>query len=270
MVLAHKLGVLLEKTDLDFESEGVLNPGVIKVGDDIRLFYRTVAKGNHSTIGYCKLSSPTNVLVRNDKPILIPQSDSESHSVEDPSILEIEGTYYLTYAAYNGVNALGALAKSTDLIHWKKFGIIVPHIQYDEFKRLVETDAIMHEKYVGFNEYQKSHERQDNKLFLWDKNVIFFTRKIDNKLCFLHQIKPDILLVVTLNSLDELTNAFWHNYFLYFDQCIVLSPKYDHEVSYIGGGCPPIETKEGWLIICHGVHDTVKGYVYSACAALLI
>ena len=45
--------------------------------------------------------------------------------------------------------------------------------------------------------------------------------------------------------------------------------KYDHEVSYIGGGCPPIETKEGWLLIYHGVHDTVDGYVYSACAALL-
>ncbi|MFZ1254945.1 MAG: pesticidal protein Cry7Aa, partial [Saprospiraceae bacterium] len=36
-----------------------------------------------------------------------------------------------------------------------------------------------------------------------------------------------------------------------------------------GGGCPPIETKDGWLVIYHGVHDTNKGYVYSACAALL-
>jgi predicted GH43/DUF377 family glycosyl hydrolase len=49
----------------------------------------------------------------------------------------------------------------------------------------------------------------------------------------------------------------------------VLSPKHKHEVSYIGGGCPPIETEYGWLLIYHGVHDTIKGYVYSACAALL-
>jgi predicted GH43/DUF377 family glycosyl hydrolase len=54
-----------------------------------------------------------------------------------------------------------------------------------------------------------------------------------------------------------------------FDDCIVLSPKYDHEINYIGGGCPPIETAHGWLMIYHGVHDTIKGYVYSACAALL-
>jgi predicted GH43/DUF377 family glycosyl hydrolase len=31
----------------------------------------------------------------------------------------------------------------------------------------------------------------------------------------------------------------------------------------------PIETKAGWLLIYHGVHDTTEGYVYSACAALL-
>jgi predicted GH43/DUF377 family glycosyl hydrolase len=50
---------------------------------------------------------------------------------------------------------------------------------------------------------------------------------------------------------------------------VVLSPKYPHEVSYIGSGCPPIETEDGWLLIYHGVHDTVNGYVYTACAALL-
>jgi predicted GH43/DUF377 family glycosyl hydrolase len=44
---------------------------------------------------------------------------------------------------------------------------------------------------------------------------------------------------------------------------------YDHESKYIGGGCPPIETSQGWLLIYHGVKETEKGFVYSACAALL-
>ena len=48
-----------------------------------------------------------------------------------------------------------------------------------------------------------------------------------------------------------------------------MSSKYAHEVNYIGGGCPPVETKDGWLLIYHGVHDTISGFVYSACAALL-
>jgi predicted GH43/DUF377 family glycosyl hydrolase len=47
-----------------------------------------------------------------------------------------------------------------------------------------------------------------------------------------------------------------------------MTSPHEHEIAYIGGGCPPIETK-GWLVIYHGVHDSVDGYVYSACAALL-
>jgi predicted GH43/DUF377 family glycosyl hydrolase len=48
-----------------------------------------------------------------------------------------------------------------------------------------------------------------------------------------------------------------------------MDPVYKHESSYIGGGCPPIETEHGWLLIYHGVEETKKGRVYSACAALL-
>jgi predicted GH43/DUF377 family glycosyl hydrolase len=104
---------------------------------------------------------------------------------------------------------------------------------------------------------------------MWDKNLIFFPRRINNKLYFLHRIKPDIQIVVGVNSLEELTSDFWKKYFLNFEKWVVLSPKYEHEMSYVGGGCPPIETEMGWLLIYHGVCDSVNGYVYSACAALL-
>ncbi len=269
MITVNKLGILLRKTTNVFESEGVLNPGLIKVGDTIHMFYRAVATDNYSTIGYCKLSAPMEVESRNDTPLLFPQSQYEFQGLEDPRIVAIEGTYYLTYTAYDGENALGALATSTDLVHWQKFGIIVPQITYEEFKHFTETKGTIHEKYKRFNEYQKSHDKQDRTSFLWDKNLIFFPRKINNKFCFLHRIKPDIQIVVAVEKLEDLTIDFWQKYFSNFDEYIVLSPKYDHEVSYIGNGCPPIETAEGWLLIYHGVHDTVKGYVYSACAALL-
>lgn len=42
---------------------------------------------------------------------------------------------------------------------------------------------------------------------------------------------------------------FWQNYFLYFNEDVVLGPKHYHKVSYIRSGCPPIETKAGWLVI---------------------
>ncbi len=269
MVTINKQGILLSKTTNSFECEGVLNPAVIKGGDTIHLFYRAVAKDNYSTIGYCKLSAPMELQSRNETPLLYPQFPYEYQGLEDPRIVKIEGTFYLSYTAYDGINALGALATSTDLVHWQKEGIIVPQITYDEFKHFTETKGKLNEKYIRFNENEISHIKQDRRALLWDKNLTFFPRKINNKICFMHRIKPDIQIVASVEKLSDLTTDFWQNYFTNFDENVVLSPMYPHEVSYIGGGCPPIETAAGWLLIYHGVHDTLKGYVYSACAALL-
>jgi len=268
MIEVKKEGILLEKTSLGFENEGVLNPAVISEGDSIHLFYRAVSKGNYSSIGYCKLAGPLSIRERLDFPVIFPQNGYESCGVEDPRIVKIDDTYLLTYTAYDGVNALGALAVSKDLLRWDKMGLIVPQITYPEFSHLAGSKGIINDKYLRYNEHKGILENQGIKIYLWDKNVIFFPRRINNKLYFLHRVKPDIQ-IVAIHNLDELTAGFWQNYFLHLDESIVLSPKYKHEVSYIGGGCPPVETEEGWLLIYHGVHDTVNGYVYSACAALL-
>jgi beta-1,2-mannobiose phosphorylase / 1,2-beta-oligomannan phosphorylase len=268
MIEVKKEGVILTKTELGFENEGVLNPAVIQDKNGIHLFYRAVSKGNYSSIGYCKLSTPLSIEKRYDTPILFPQLDEESHGVEDPRISKIDDLYYLTYTAYDGVNALGSLAVSKDLIHFEKTGIIVPKISYTEFSRLAESKGVINEKYLRFNNHENIHEKKGKKVFVWDKNIVFFPRRIKGKLVFLHRVKPDIQIVF-INALEELTNEFWQSYFLHLKKAIVLAPKHKHEVSYIGGGCPPIETEIGWLLIYHGVHDTIKGYVYSACAALL-
>lgn len=268
MIAVKKEGVLLHKTELPFENEGVLNPAAIKEGDTVHLFYRAVQEGNHSTIGYCKLKGPLEVELRNQLPLILPEFAYESKGLEDPRIVKIDDLYYLTYTAYDGVNALGALATSTDLIHFEKRGIIVPKITYQNFARLIVLKEST-EKYLFYNEHERSLQSRGKEQFLWDKNLIFFPKRIEGKLCFLHRIKPDIQILVSVKNLNDLTEAFWADYFVHFDKHVVLSPKFEHEKSYIGGGCPPIETAEGWLLIYHGVHDSRKGYVYSACVALL-
>lgn len=268
MVEVKKEGIVLEKSKLGFEWEGVLNPAVIQHDNFMHMFYRAVAKGNYSSIGYAKFKIPLELVERMDVPIIFPQFDYEEHGVEDARIVLINEIFYLTYCAFDGVNALGALATSSDLINWEKHGIIVPQMMYDEFKRLAETKGKINEKYLRYNEHDRIKERKGKKVLVWDKNVVFFPRKINGKLHFLHRIKPDIQ-IVCVHDIKELTTDFWQNYILRFKDFIVLEPKYKHEISYIGPGCPPIETDEGWLIIYHGVHDTVNGYVYSACAALL-
>jgi predicted GH43/DUF377 family glycosyl hydrolase len=269
MIKVKKDGVILAKTAFLFENEAVLNPAAIREGAFVHLFYRAVSQGNFSSIGYCKLMGPLEVEQRMNVALISSEFDYESHGMEDPRIVKIEDLYYLTYTAYDGVNALGALATSKDLIHFEKRGIIVPQMTYEEFDYLVEINDAIDEKYYSFNQHNQIVEKEGLKILLWDKDVFFFPRKINGKLCFFHRIKPEIQIVVQIDSLEELTKEFWKDYFIHFNDHVVLSPKYDHEISYIGGGCPPIETELGWLIIYHGVHDSIKGYVYSACAALL-
>ena len=269
MIEVKKEGILLKKTNLEFENEGVLNPATIRIGDYVHLFYRAVRKGNFSTIGYCKLDGALKVKERQETPVFIPFFEYESHGVEDPRIVRIDDLYYMTFVAYDGVNAMGALAVSKDLISFERYGLIVPQLSYDEFKPLVEKIGKgLNEKYIRYNAQNDVLTKLDKKILIWDKNVIFFPRRINGKLYFLHRIKPDIQ-IVAVNELAELTIPFWNNYFQRLDENIVLCPKHPHEVSYIGGGCPPVETENGWLVIYHSVHDTMKGYVYSACAALL-
>jgi predicted GH43/DUF377 family glycosyl hydrolase len=264
----NKTGVLLTPTNLEFENDGVLNPAVIRIGDSVHIFYRAVRKGNYSSIGYCRLDGPLTIAERWDKPIMVPKFDYESHGVEDARIVKIEDQYYMTYTCYDGTNARGALATSKDLRHFTKMGIIVPPITYAQFVFLAESAGKVNQNYYRNHKFYYQQADPDRKIMLWDKNVIFFPRKINGNLVFLHRIRPGIQ-IVSVNSLKELTKEFWEKYFLNMEQDIVMDPIYKHESNYIGGGCPPIETEHGWLLIYHGVEETEKGRVYSACAALL-
>ena len=269
MLSVRKEGVVLDKSDMGFESHAVLNPAVILVDGVIHMFYRAVAKDNYSTIGHCTFASPLELTKRGDVPILFPQLDFECKGLEDPRIVCIDGQYHLTYTGFDGLNALGALAVSWDLVNWEKRGVMVPQIAIEEFRHLSQSRGALNEKYVRFNKVPVFLEVQPLKVQLWDKNLVFFPRRVQGKLAFLHRIKPDIQLVCDIDSLEELTSDYWQKYFLSFSEKILMSPAFPHDVSYLGGGCPPIETSLGWLLIYHGVHDTVEGYVYSACAAVL-
>ncbi|MDI1255466.1 MAG: pesticidal protein Cry7Aa [Flavobacterium sp.] len=269
MIQVKKEGVILAKTLFVFENEGVLNPAAIREGNFVHLFYRAVSEGNHSSIGYCRLEGPLRVAHRNKKPLLIPEFDYECQGMEDPRIVKIEDLYYLTYTAYDGINALGCLAVSEDLVHFEKKGIIVPQISFAAFHKLAEKESPINEKYFRYNQHNSMLEKNPEQYLVWDKNVIFFPRKIKDKFYFLHRIKPEIQIVVGVAHLKDITAAFYKDYFNHFNDHVVLTSRFDHEISYIGGGCPPIETEQGWLLIYHGVKDGLDGYIYSACAALL-
>ena len=271
MLQIRRHGILLEKTRNGFENEAVCNPAVIREGEFIYVFYRAVRKGNYSSIGYCKLNSGLNVIERKNKPILFPEKKYASQGLEDPRIVKIEDLYYLTYSVYDGINVRGAYATSKDLKNFKKHKVITPNISFAEYKNLIECCSNLSEKYLAhyhFFEGHGLHKELSRKLYIWDKNIMFFPKKINGNFALLHRIHPGIQIVY-FKDFRELTTSFWKNYLLRLEDHIIMDPEMPHESNHIGGGCPPIETKDGWLLIYHSVENTAKGYVYHASAALL-
>ncbi len=270
MVTIEKLGIILSPTEKEFENTGVLNPGIYQEGNTVHILYRATQQGNFSTIGYAKTDGPIKIVERMEKPLIIRDFDYEKQGVEDARIVKIEDTYYITYTAYDGINAMGALAISKDLIHFEKQGVITPRINYEEYENHVISckDKLNPKYHEYYNLFSQIGLVKDEFRLLRDKDVVLFPRKIKGKFVMLHRIWPGIQ-IVQFEDWKELTEAFWEDYLKNLHTHILLDPKDIFEVNYIGAGGPPIETEFGWLIIYHGVQETTRGKIYHAKAALL-
>ncbi len=271
MITVQKHGIILSPTDNTFEGNGVLNPGIYQENNAVHIFYRAVEEGNFSTIGYAKTDGPLKIANRHAQPLITREWEYEKHGVEDARIVKIDDVYYLTYTAYDGINAMGALAVSTDLIHFEKKGLITPQIGYKHYKHLVECcdQGKINPKYYHYPHlFEEIGLMDDAQRMIRDKDIVLFPRKINGKFAMLHRIWPGIQLVC-FDDWAELTTEFWEEYLKFLHSHIVLDPKHDFEASYLGGGAPPIETEDGWLMIYHGVEETARGKVYHASAALL-
>jgi len=270
MVSVRKHGIILEPTQLKFENQAVLNPGCIKKGNKVHMFYRAVRKGNYSTIGYCKLDGPLDVVERAKKPILKPEFDYEDHGVEDPRIVFLEGKYYMTYMGYDGRDVVAAYAVSDDLKKFEKKGIIVPLISYADAMKILDLRTNLGKKCKAcWKIYNKAKNATKENVYIWGKDVVLFPKKIKGKYAMFHRILPDMPLIY-FKDFNELSSVeYWKKHIENLNKNIVLDAKYWFETRQIGAGCPPIETDRGWLIIYHAVELAKKGNIYRAGAALV-
>ena len=267
MVKVKKEGIILSPTKLEFENDGVLNPACIKVGNNVHMFYRAVKKGNHSTIGYCKLEGPLKVVERLKEPLLSHEFPYESKGLEDPRIVKLNGTYYMTYISYDGKSVRITYAISKDLKKFEKKGIMFPDTTYDKAEDLFrQCKGGLKDRYFLFESHYKDKVGKD--VLLWNKDALLFPKKINGKYALVIRILPDIQIIYFKNFKD-LTLSYWEEYLKTLCNHVILESKHWYETRNIGGGCPPIETDKGWLMIYHAVDDMDRGKTYRAGAALL-
>jgi len=116
---------ILEPRGDGFESLAVYNPAAVVVNDTVYLLYRAQDKARVSYIGLAHSKDGTR-FERLSQPVLWPEYDYEKRGIEDPRIIVVNETYYMTYTGYDGGRARLCMATSKNLREWEKLGPVFP------------------------------------------------------------------------------------------------------------------------------------------------
>jgi beta-1,2-mannosidase len=140
-----------------FESAGTFNPSVVMYDGEFVMLYRAQDRKGKSSLGYATSEDGVH-FTRRQEPVFVSEAPYEKGGgVEDPRLVKIGDTFYLTYTSYNNVddheadkgNAQLCLATSKDLSHWQREGILIPSYQGRWNVKWTKSGAILTEKING-------------------------------------------------------------------------------------------------------------------------
>lgn len=139
----------LLKPGNEWYSSGLFNAAAIKRGKSTVLLFRAQDKSHTSRIGIAESSDGRKFSIR-PEPVLSPEADYEKKGgVEDPRVVQINGTYYLTYTGYDLHSAQLCLATSKNLLHWQRKGAILPAYKGTWNEKWTKSGAIVPQKVNG-------------------------------------------------------------------------------------------------------------------------
>jgi predicted GH43/DUF377 family glycosyl hydrolase len=132
-----------------WEAAGTFNPAVIRYENKIVMLYRAQDGKGTSRLGYASSDDGVHFM-RRAEPVLSPEAPYEENGgVEDPRLVKIGKTFYLTYTGYNKKDAQLCLATSRNLMHWKRKGILLPAYQGNWNTGWTKSGAILSQKIQG-------------------------------------------------------------------------------------------------------------------------
>lgn len=222
------------------------NPAVIIHDGDFYMIERAAGglRPFHCFFGLLKSRDGVHFTHVQDKPIVTSADLGFPYgSIQDPRVVKIDGTFYLTYALrptsygysptgigkpdehyYNYPGVYGdqslyrtrsGVMKSTDLIHWEQVAYTTP-------LEINDRDNILFPERIGGKfALLRRPEEWVGPEYGTDKSGIW--------LCFS----------------DDLVH--WS------EAKLLATPQEDWEFKKIGGSAPPIKTESGWLTLYHGV-----------------
>lgn len=199
-----------------WESDGTINPAAIDLGDKTHIVYRAVAANNFSTFGYASSSDGFSVDERSDKPIYFPRADFEKRGCEDPRLVMVDGRIYMTYTGYDGSTPRVAISS-------------------------ISTDAFLKRKWSSWTMPEAITPSS-----IANKDAAILPEPINGKYLIFHRVHESICadFVASLDFTKERVK-----------ECIeIISPRRGMwDGGKVGISSPPIKTKDGWLMLYHGV-----------------
>ena len=233
----HQNPILEPRSEYAWEAFASFNPAAIMLDGKVHLLYRAQGYNGQSVLGYAGSSDGVRIEERSTNPVFVPtQPKSTSDTLyplpsgggtggcEDPRIVEINGTLYLIYIAFDGSQPPG-----------------------------VALTSISRENFLK-KRWRWSVPRLISKPGQIQKNWVLFPEKINGKFAVLHGLTPHIKIEY-LDTLDDLREKRFieslssHGGRGYIDAERLAA--WDNIVR--GAGAPPLLTKHGWLVFYHGM-----------------
>lgn len=244
------------------EAWGVLNPASLRDRDgELLLLPRLVATGNVSRIGLAR------VLVDEDgdpagverlgvvlEPDEVWENNGAGGGVEDPRVTFIAAidAYVMAYTAFGPFGPRPALAVSDDGRQWRRLGMLRHRYEPDA----IGTDLNLYpnKDAVWFPEPVSGPDGAASLAMLhrptWDLTGMSAVSYDATPVTGVRDPRPSIWVsYVPLDDVKRdvtrLTDLRGHRE--------VAVPRESWETAKVGGGTPPVRTREGWLTIYHGV-----------------
>jgi len=214
-----------------WRSSQVYNPGALFENGKYRLFFRALGQAWVAKIGYAESTDGENFIC-SKHPILEPETEKEKNGIEDPRITKIDDTYYLTYNAYDGDTARLCSAVSRDFKNWERRGEMAPVWEAGRAKSFT----------VSWDKAQADSTHRNQ----WIKSGAIFPERIGGKF---YMIFGDRNLWLATSKNGKIWEPAWEPFIRprpgYFDQI------------HVEAGPPPIKTRDGWLVLYHGIDDHI-------------
>ena len=225
--------IIVPNPDNAWECAATFNPAAVLLDGKVHLLYRAIGANGTSYLGYAAGEDGVNFEERSSEPVYIAKEHYDGRNAtqtpytnkymsggswsgcEDPRIVHVDGTLYMTYTAFDGYHPPGMALTS-----------------------IAESDFLK-------KNWQWTEPILISKPEQIQKNWTLFPEKIHGKYAFLHAINPAIKIDYFDDPMDAemaIESKFSGN----GDRT-----RWDNLMR--GAAAPPLKTKDGWLVFYHAM-----------------